>query len=228
VRLIKTLGLAAVAALAAMAFIGAGSASAHPFGIVCHLNANTVAPCPSGSLPFTGKVLGTSLEGDTFTSSFVTVKCEGHIHGEITSAGSATTQPLGFINEVLWKNCTNNIGCSTTTAVAESTPWHVLVSAEGLEGKLHIKNVKGSFTLSGGGFCAFGAIKCIYAAGTVLPTLLSHTETHPALIHANKLPLEKQAGSSSSCSTTGSWSALYDLTPVDKTKGGLSIHLLGA
>jgi hypothetical protein len=216
-----------VAAVAAMAFIGAGSASASPFGIICHLG-TTAGECPSGQLPFTGKVLGTSSEGDTFTSSFVTVKCEGHMHGEITSAGSSTTHPKGTINEVLWKNCTNNIGCSTTTAAAEGTPWSILALANGLEGELHVSNVKGSFTLSGGGFCAFGAIKCIYFAETVLPTLLSHTATTAAQIHANKLPLKKQAGSSGSCSETGSWSALYSLKPVDATKGGLSIHLLGA
>ena len=227
-RLLKTLGLAMVAAVAAMAFIGAGSASAHPFGIVCHLGSPTSGECPSGELPFTGKVLGTSLEGDTFTSSFVTVKCAGHIHGEITHAGSATTHPLGFINQVLWTNCTNNIGCSTTTAAAETLPWHILGLANGLEAELHISNVKGSFTLSGGGFCAFGAIKCIYSAPTVLPTFLSHTATAPAEIHANKLALKRQAGSSGSCSETGTWSALYHLTPVDKTKGALSIHLLGA
>jgi hypothetical protein len=228
VRLIKTLGLAMVAAMAAMAFIGAGSASADPFGVICHLGSGVQGECPSGSLPFTGKVLGTSLGGDTLTSSFVTIKCEGHMHGEITKTGSSTTSPLGFINEVLWKNCTNNIGCSTTTAVAENVPWHIEALAKGLEAELHVKNVKGSFTLSGGGFCAFGAIKCVYAASTVLPQFLSHTATSPAVIHANKLALTKQAGSSGSCSETGTWSALYDLSPVDATKGGLSIHLKGA
>jgi hypothetical protein len=228
VRLVKTLGLAMVAALAAMAFIGAGSASADPFGVICHLGSPTAGECPSGSLPFTGEVLGTSSEGDTFTSSFVTVKCEGDMKGKITNAGSATTHPAGAIDQVSWKGCTNNIGCSTTTAVAEGLSWGILALANGLEGLLHVSNVKGSFTLSGGGFCAFGAIKCVYAATTVLPTLLSHTANSPAQIHANKLPLTEQAGSSGACSETGTWSALYDVKPVDATKGGLSIHLKGA
>jgi hypothetical protein len=223
----KSTKMFGLALMATTAFLGVGSASGNPFGVICHLG-STAGECPSGELPFTGKVLGTGVEGDTLTSSFSIFKCEGHIHGEITNAGSSTTQPLGFINEVSWKNCANNIGCSTTTAVAESLPWHFSVLANGLEGELHVKGVKRSYTLSGGGFCVFGAIKCIYGASTVLPTFLSHTATHSALIHANKLPLQRQTGSSGSCSETATWSALYDLKPVDPTKGGLSIHLLGS
>jgi hypothetical protein len=218
------LGLAVVAALA---LIGTGSASGSPSGVICYLGGSVSGECPGGSAPFTGKVLGTSLEGDTFTSSFVTIKCEGDMHGEITNAGSSTTRPQGSITDVLWKGCTNNIGCTSTTAVAEATPWGISALAIGLEGILHVSNVKGSFTLSDGGFCAFGPIKCIYAASTVLPTFLSHTEAVPALVHANKLPLTRQAGSSGACSDKGTWDALYDLEPVDPFKFGLSIHLKG-
>jgi hypothetical protein len=71
---------------------------------------------------------------------------------------------------------------------------------------------------------AFGADS---ASGTLLPTWLSHTVTQPALIHANRWPLKRQAGSSGTCSEAATWSALYDLTPVDATEDGLSIHLKG-
>ena len=144
----KPMRIFGLAAVVAMALLGAGSASGSPNGVICYLGGSVSGECPSGSAPFTGKVLGTSLGGDTFSSSFVTVKCEGDMHGEVTNAGSATTRPLGSITQVLWSGCTNNIGCTTTTAVAEATPWGVSALAIGLEGILHISGVKGSFTLS--------------------------------------------------------------------------------
>src|SRR6185295_1544961 len=114
-RLVKMLGLAMVAALASMAFIGASSANAKTT-LICHLEAGAGSGgCPEGQLPYNGKILAHS-EVDTFTSGFVRVECLGHQEGTLNSNG------LGEIKSVTWSNCKNNVGCSTTTAKAEALP----------------------------------------------------------------------------------------------------------
>jgi hypothetical protein len=210
-KLIKMLGLAMVAAIAAMAFVGASSASAG--AITCVLAAGEPANlCPAGYKSYTGPITGLGLGQDTFTSSFVTVKCNGSMSGEISTQGSKTTNAKGTIKSVTWTSCTNNIGCSNTTAKASNLSWGV----EALVGSMHISNVLGSFSME----CAFlGKVTCIYSASTVLPTLENHSATmEHAMITASKLPLLREAGSSGSCSENGTWSALYDLDPL-----GLSI-----
>ena len=203
-KLIKMLGLAMVAAIAAMALVGASSASAS--GTVCKLGAGAQGSCPAGYEAYSGPITGLGLGQDTFTSSFVTVKCNGEMSGEIGATGT------GSIKSVNWSSCTNNLGCSNTTAKASALPWAVLA----LAGTIHISNVLGSFSME----CAFlGKVTCIYTAKTVSPTLENHSAAMPnAMITANKLALTRETGSSGSCSEVGTWSALYDLDPA-----GLSV-----
>jgi hypothetical protein len=212
-KLIKMLGLAMVAAIAAMALVGASSASAG--AIVCKLGAGTQGSCPAGYESYVGPITGLGLGKDTFTSSFVTVKCSGEMKGEISKQGTTTTNATGSISSVTWTSCENNIGCSKTTATASNLPWGVEV----LNGSMHISKVLGSFSME----CAFlGKVTCIYAAETVLPTLENHTAAMPnAMITATKAPLLREAGSSGSCSETGTWSALYDIDPA-----GISIFTI--
>lgn len=216
-RLVKMLGLAMVAALASMAFIGASSAYAKET-LICHLEAGAGSGgCPEGQLPYNGKLLAHS-EVDTFASGFVRVECLGHQEGTINSNG------LGEIKVVTWSNCKNNVGCSTTTAKAEALPWTVHVLGAELNvghAVMHVLNPKGSFSISGGIFCPTAT--CIYSAENALVEVLdSLSSSEPNTIHAKEVELTKLTGSSSACSATGKWSALYKVSePTD-----LHIHLL--
>jgi hypothetical protein len=213
-KLVKLLGLAVTAALASMAFIGASSANAT---LICQLvsSGGGTGGCPSLQVPYNGPIKATSpVTGgilDTFVSGFVRVECEGKMEGEVTSTGS------GSIKSVTWTNCKNNVGCTTTTAKAEGTPWAVTVSSPAKEGEgadMKVANPKGSFTISGGFFCP--AATCIYKAETVLGEILDSLALNEKnTIHVREAPLLRQTGSSSACSETATWSALYGFTPTN-------------
>jgi len=217
-RLVKVLGLVMVAALASMTFIGVGLAGAEET-LICHLEVGDpgTGGCPEGQLPYNGKIITNSAAG-TFTSGFVSIECTSHQEGTINSEG------LGEIQAVTWSNCKNNIGCSTSTAKAEALPWTVHVLGAELNvghAIMHVLNPEGSFSVSGGLFCP--ATTCIYATGDALTEILdSLSSSEPNTIHAKKVELKKQSGSSSACSSTGVWSALNSVTQP----GDLHIHLV--
>jgi hypothetical protein len=214
VKYIKMLGLSMVAAIAVMAFVGAGSASAT---VVCALTGTTQGTCPTGEFEYNGPVEGTSKE-DVLTSGFAVIKCEGKMSGEINSAG------IGSIKAVTWSACKNNLGCTTTSAspVEKSLPWSASVVTGG---EMTVKNAEGSFSI--GGTC-IAPSTCIYSATEVHPHFDNHKlnekgELVAAQILASKLPLKKvKEGSSASCSETGEWSATYNL--VSGKGADLSVH----
>jgi len=215
-RLTKMFGLAVVAAIAAMAFIGASSASAG--AISCKLGTGAAGPCPAGYESFVAGITGLGLGEDTFTSGFVTVKCTGEMTGTITAQGSATTNAKGKIETVKWTNCKNNIGCATTAAAAENLNWAVEALMVGTELFLDVENVLGSFTLTS---CPIvGNVKCFYTSTKVTPKFENHSGAGNSMITATNLALTREAGSSGSCSANGTWSALYDIDPA-----GVSILL---
>jgi hypothetical protein len=201
----KTLAITWVILNALVVLVGASSASAG--AIVCKLGGGTQGWCPSGYESYIAPFTGLGLGKDTLSTSFVTIKCQGEIKGEFTSQGSFSNNARGQIKSVKWTNCLNNIGCANVTAVPGNLPWAVEV----LSGSWHISNVLGSFSME----CAFlGNVTCIYAASTVLPVFENHSAAmFHAMITANKLALSREAGSSGSCSSAGTWSALYDLDP---------------
>jgi hypothetical protein len=216
VRLIKMFGLAMIAAIAAMAFAGTGSASAAG-SILCDLGP-TDGVCPAGELLVANNTafLGEGLGKDKFVSGFANVECEGHMEGKVTNHGSSTEYALGSIEKVTWKNCSVNAapclflgGTASVSAQALALPWHftILGTATLSIGEMHITNVEGLFLIT----CNNGTkFHCIYKASTVLPETLNHTAIANTQIHANKLPLARVT-LDPSCSATGEWTGLYDL-----------------
>jgi hypothetical protein len=233
VRLIKMFGLAMLAAVAAMAFAGAGTASAAKGTVVCHLDAKeTVAPCPSGSLPYKGPLL--ALKGATETLGLslfeggIHISCETEVHGEITSSGSATTHAHGLINSVLFTNCSSPSCAHKVEAVAHNLPW--LVSARGSatlgDGQLHITEDGKGFP--GGLFTChtlvFGfptLVTCGYSTESALVDVDGHLKAGKTKLLANKMPLNRVHGSGSFCSEKATWTYLPFVHPED-----LSLHLI--
>jgi len=103
-KYLKMLYLAAVAAVALMAFVGAGTASAT---VLCQTNTN---PCSSkwtaGTLlKFTLKNGTSALWRDT--EGFTLKTCtNANLSGEITNAGSATETVKIRVKEHSWTSCT--------------------------------------------------------------------------------------------------------------------------
>lgn len=108
-KYVRMLGLAVVAAMALMAFVGAGSASAT---VLCKTNTN---PCTSKwtagtNLEFTLKNGTSAIWKGTGGETLKT--CTGaKLRGEITSAGSASETVKLKVLEDSWTSCTN----ATTT-----------------------------------------------------------------------------------------------------------------
>lgn len=211
-RLIKVLGLAAFSALAAMAVLGAGTASAVPHDRYGLCKAQELVLCAAGNLiPVgSGKMIGNAtnptLEG-TLTETCEKGKIEGEITGELDEVG----QLKGKITTVTFTNCKpctevtiENLPYTTELKmlpVAEKTileyPWELIA-----KGTLKATLNK----------CVFGSGSCIFGAAEVI-SIIEMAETG-ATANTNKAPLEFKGGSLGEgfCGKIGNWNAKYALS----------------
>jgi len=198
-KYVKMLALAAVAAGALMAFIGAGTASA---SVICSTATNPcTSPWPKTTVDFS-LTPGTSAnlkepgpEGSTLdTCKASTVK------GTLTN-GSNTATANGPVEKanLTWGSCT----FPTSTLAGGTLEVHALANGNG--------------TVTGSGFevtiqtFLFGS--CVYTAGenNDLGTL---TEGKPAVFHAEAVVNKKSGFCPGS---TAEWSATYTLTEPTET-----------
>jgi hypothetical protein len=175
---LKILGLAAIAALALTAFVGAGTASAS------RLCQTTVQTCPDAWDYPTGTAMSASL-----TSAAVEVKVNGMVEDRCTTSAFAAS--------------TNNTGSSTETvepAIGTLTLTNCTATTKVLaKGSLEIHgNDSGGGTVTGKGnrvtVVAFGFISCILntGVGTSLGSIdepANNTSDAVATINAT-IPLE--------------------------------------
>ena len=208
----KMLGLAALAAMAVMAFIGAGTASAK----ICS-TAGVGAGCGVGhGSVYTGPIHATLEAGEkaVLTSGFITVSCtESTVHGEITSG----EETKGFLDAVTFGGCTANTGgaCTANTSASAANHWPAKAfhGAKAPNGNLTVTNVTGSFTCT-----VFGSpVTCRYTAsdaggGKEGKDEIIVTGGEPATINAITVALTKEEVSGGLCSNTATWSAKYWLT----------------
>ena len=196
-RLIKMLGLAMVAAIAAMAFIGAGTASAT---VLCEVEAEET--CPEESVYPAGTAIEAELEEETksvLESEAVTIECqESTLVGETTSKGGGEGVPVeGEFTEVTWAECTSGLGKCTVKAL--ELPWNWELNwTEKSDGQLFVFPFKKTFTC---GFitCEFGAELEIKFKGGNNPS-----------ISATVSILVKISGFF--CSAEAKWSAQFSVT----------------
>src|SRR5690349_740845 len=103
-KYLKMLGVAAVAAAALMAFLGAGSASAT---VICKNNLNTEKssePYPEGTK---GKASAVSSIQAATTEGTVLSTCTGSVvESTLENAGSATTTVKSGVSSITWSGCT--------------------------------------------------------------------------------------------------------------------------
>lgn len=196
-RNMKMLGLSLLAAMAAMAAIGAGTASATK---LCAVNS---APCPAGDTYGKGTSIKAQLVAgttSTMASGFVTINCtDSSISGKTTSAGGGTGVAVtGEISSVSWKNCTSNLGSCTASSLF--TPWKAEVTGSGGNGTMSVSNAGGKFTC--------GGVTCEYKASKAS---VSVSGGSPATIKASNVSFSK-VGGSFLCSSTASWSGEYEAT----------------
>lgn len=206
-KYVKMLGLAAIAAAALMAFVGASTASATVLCTVQGTGSPTGTTCPAGS----GLGVGAKIHAELSTGAHATlttheefkpdITCEtSTVEGVVTVEGDATTTTSGDITKLTFENC----GPSTVTVLKP--------------GKLEIHWISGTHngTLTGTEQevttvtpSIFGSIHCIYTTNaTDLGTL---TGGSPAVLTANSQALNKLT-TSSLCPSAPTWDASYKVT----------------
>jgi hypothetical protein len=197
-RHLKMLGLAAVAALALMAF-GAGSASATE---LCSTN---TSPC-SGTKYGSGTVIKASLRAGmvaNFTSSLGNITCTGSSIGEKTTGGGGAGVPVkAEIISLTFSGCTQDIFGSPNcglTAIGLPTPIEMKATEE--EGN-------GTMTTGAAGAEAIclGFLECSFSTPEVK---LAVTGGNPAHITASNAVLIVEEGT---CPAETRLDATYEVT----------------
>lgn len=191
---IKMLGLAAVAALAAMAFIGSGSASAVT---LCKVNTN---PCPEASRIPVGETIKSSLNGGVAKlTGLLNEECSSStVDGKTTS--NKGTSLLGTITNLTFTSCKQ---CEKIEALPPFE-FHLTATGSGngalqvLLPVVHLIN------------CTFFGIDCTVTASSVTVDV---TGGAPALVKAVSEPLE----GGGLCD--GKWTATYKLTAPNSGTG---------
>jgi hypothetical protein len=195
-KYVKMLGLAAVAAAALMAWVGAGTASA------------TEITC--GTTHHTRCAVGQTIHADSIgvavlDAPFGNVECESTVAGPVSDAGSSVTTARGNITTLDWTNC----GGDTV---------HTLASGS-LE--IHTDPPNGSNT-GNGILTSSGArvtvvhlgVHCIFETNnTEIGTVTGSTNTgHHAILHINAIIPRVGGGGGVFCGSSAPWTGTYTVT----------------
>jgi hypothetical protein len=194
-KLVKLTLLAITAAIAAMAFIGASSASAFPGWIAscakpqllnCEGKWLVKHPLPGRFIPLVGP--------GKFNSGFVTVECEkgegrsNEIESEQNKEFKGTLEELGFS------------GCKGCTGVKVTTPQKVVLNMETETGgwRLKTETTPGKVEFTG---CPFGTT-CFYEGEINLEVQM---DEEGSFADPKGLELKRGAGSGALCAEKGKW-----------------------
>jgi hypothetical protein len=194
-KLVKMFGITMVAAIAAMAVIGAGTASA----TLCKKNES---PCAAGNqypVPTTIKAHAT---GATLSGT-VTVTCDSDV--TMVHEGEKAGKLFGKVTSLTWSNCK---GCTPVTTTL--LPSFEDVATGGGNGKLTFLTTKVSLS------ACLGFVNCTAEAkNSELPVTGGAIGTAAAT--ATNVPVTLSGGL---CGTSGKWNAKYVVTEVNGSKTG--------
>jgi hypothetical protein len=186
-KYVKMLGLAAVAAMALMAFVGVGSASATT--TFCKTAAS---PCPAEwDYPNTTTIHATQVGSGKFAVPGITVTCtESTLHGFVTenSKVSVAEESLTFG------------GCNTTVKTVKGGTLSVAASGSG-NGNVSASTVEVTINI--------GGVSCIFGAGEST-NLGTYTESNTHITISEKTI--NKTGGSFLCPGSGTWTTTYKIT----------------
>jgi hypothetical protein len=205
VKLVKTLGLALVAVCATTAFLGAGTASAHPFLGFCKVNepllcVNKYTIPENGAAVFLAESKNATLSNNAFFKTAET--CE--VSKTAVEAKEEMKNPIsGNITELTFTGCSG----PCTTATAQGLPWKGKLSmAEEGGTKYSLTAEEGKVLLSG---CTFGT-KCEYGVPAGGLTLVGENTAEGGVVNANGVTVAYKGGSGEFvCGSSGTWTASY-------------------
>jgi hypothetical protein len=198
-KLLKMLGLAAIAALGLMAFVGAGTASAT---VICE---TPITPCPAGWMVSTGTTISASLATsatlETVGGEELDTCTGGSVSGPTEQTGSSTeTVSIKFPKEGLtWSGCTR----TTTTVAGGTLEFHWISGGH----KLTVTVKEAQVTVLLGVSCTYGYGSEYKDIGTIDPP--EGTRTHSTVTINTIVP--KVAGGFA-CPSEARWTASYEVT----------------
>ncbi len=209
-KYIKILGLAAVAAMALMAFVGAGSASAT---VLCKETPTGTNPavCPAGKTYAVNDVIeGAVQQPALLTNDLENVECAtSTTRSKVTNAGGTNSTVLGTIESLTFGGCKTEVTKATCTVTVENLPYLAEVhwTSGTHDGTLTAKN-DGSGE-PGAKVTCVGVLICKFSAE---PTLDIHGGS-PASVEASEEPLGIHGGFLEAvCPTEAFWDATYVAT----------------
>jgi len=228
-RFVKAFGLAALAALATMAFIGTGTASAQHDIVLCKTLATL---CAASEVWPTGTLVTALAKEPKLTSSLGTITCEdSYVKGLLENElGTATELKLDSVTVEFGKLPSPSLGTGCTGPCTTEAGSTIHATFENTRILVESPDI---YYILGGGLalllnCPFG-VTCVYRS-THTKKLIKHNGTH--LLHAgNNLPLaqfeitlERQTthSGSSLCPATSVWNALYVFTLAEHHASGTS------
>jgi hypothetical protein len=193
------LGLAALAAAALTASVGAGTASATE---LCKVEGT---PCTEkyGSGTTLSSSLVTGSEA-VLTTNLDVVKCQASsVGGKTTSeGGSGTTAVKGEITSLSFTTCKDSFG-NTCTVTPVNLPYEAEVKGSGEAAELGVKDATGA----GATVVCGGVLNCTFTSKSLsLPVMGATT---PPTVTAEEVSLERAGGI---CPSTSTWNAKYTVT----------------
>ena len=197
-KYLKMLGLAAVAAMALTAFIGASSVSAT---VLCTTTPAVGTACGTGW--HVDKIVASVVGTFSFHSTGGGLEATCTVAGataEKNATGSSTTTPVGTVSKanLPWGFVNNGCTNTTDTIAGGELEFHW---TSGDNGTMTAKGFEVTVVLAGVS-CTFG-----FGAGKSIGDL---TGGAPAIMHVN-LVAEKTAGSFL-CPTTARWTGTFQIT----------------
>ncbi len=203
--------LAAVAAGALMAFVGASSASAT---VLCTTKPTAEGVCPAGG-GYTGEIHAVAEEKPKLTTTFKTIECEKSTIKERSEKEGDATHTVGGLVEVL--NFTGK--CNCTFVAIRQGEWELHAIAGSGNGTVTSSGVEITTQCS----TIFGAVHCIYyTEHDDLGTLTSSgttggTATIDTTVETKRLFTEEEENeiNTALCEEEAIWHVKYKVTTPD-------------
>jgi hypothetical protein len=202
-KYVKMLGLAAVAAAALMAFVGASTASATVLCKTPGTGEPTGTTCPAGWAYEKGTAIHAVNEGTaTLTTSFLDITCnKSTVQGSTDNEGSASETVTGSITTLTFEEC----NCEVKVLAAGTLEVHWISGTH--NGTLTSKNAEVTATCS----TIFGKVHCIYSTPATGTDLGTATGGNPATMDISSADIPRLS-TNSLCDTTANWDANYSVT----------------
>jgi hypothetical protein len=194
VKSIKNLGLAAIAAAAFMAFVGAGTAAATQ---LC-ATSGTGTGCAGGKFEYSGSITGTSTNA-TLSTNLANVECSDS--ATTIDANSSTGAPiLGEVTALSFTGCqTEGLVHTACTVTVKNLPYSA--SVEG-------KTLTVTDEVGAGAKVVCGTIlSCEFLTKEAN---LAITNGEPTVAVAKEVALSHETGAI--CPSTATWNATYSVT----------------